>query len=97
MQGRRLPDGFHYFDSEPGDYWRQSYATQEDFDRDGLVGERGKGWEWCIRDPHGDLGSLGKHEVTEHEDGTITAKPSILNEGQAKYHGFLERGVWRSA
>jgi hypothetical protein len=43
---------------------------------------------------------LGKHSVVEHEDGTITVSPSILvtrrvDEPQL-YHGFLERGVWRS-
>jgi hypothetical protein len=43
------------------------------------------------------LGSLERHQITEHDDGTITASPSILhtepNVGQ--WHGYLERGVWR--
>lgn len=31
--------------------------------------------------------------VVEHEDGTITASPSIHLVGI--WHGYLERGVWR--
>jgi hypothetical protein len=50
-------------------------------------------------DPRFHAGSLAGHRVVEHEDGTITASPSILisepNVGQ--WHGFLERGVWRLA
>lgn len=43
--------------------------------------------------------NLGSHDVTEHEDGTITVSPSIavsLGRGGAPYgwHGFLRRGVW---
>lgn len=40
------------------------------------------------------LGSLAGHEVTEHEDGTITVSPSILIDN--KWHGYLERGIWRT-
>jgi hypothetical protein len=44
------------------------------------------------------MGNLAKHEVTEHEDGTITVKPSILVTNYiGEYHGFLEKGVWRTA
>lgn len=54
---------------------------------------------WMVRTPNGHMGNLGKHDVTEHEDGTITVSPSILvsnpQEGEL-WHGFLERGVWRS-
>ncbi len=41
------------------------------------------------------------HTVTEHEDGTISASPSILwgaDYGMGErgaWHGYLERGVWR--
>jgi hypothetical protein len=46
------------------------------------------------------LGSFEKHQVVEHEDGTITVSPSILHTepddlGGKQWHGFLERGVWR--
>lgn len=53
---------------------------------------------WVICCPNGLHGSLARHEVVEHEDGTITASPSILvtlaHRGLS-YHGYLERGVWR--
>lgn len=44
------------------------------------------------------LANLSKHEVTEHEDGTITVSPSIEVDGgryAQHWHGYLERGVWR--
>jgi hypothetical protein len=57
---------------------------------------------WQVRPPGCHAGGIGKHEVTEHEDGTITVSPSILltdfdeDSGQPKqWHGYLERGVWR--
>ena len=39
------------------------------------------------------VGALSDHTVVEHEDGTITVSPSILWPG--KWHGYLDRGVWR--
>jgi hypothetical protein len=69
-------------------------------------GEYGKSpdGKWYCRVPVEDapgkyfgLGALGKHQVIEHEDGTITVSPSILIshwEGRS-WHGYLERGVWR--
>lgn len=58
------------------------------------------GKDWFCTTPNGLLGNLGKHTVTEHEDGTITVSPSILvtsgrDHGQPSWHGYLERGVWR--
>ena len=57
-------------------------------------------WYGCT--PNGMLGNLSAHEVIEHEDGTITASPSILvttsdSKGHdiVRWHGFLEHGVWR--
>lgn len=42
------------------------------------------------------LANLGRHSVTQHNDATITVNPSILvSDGRTKWHGFLERGVWR--
>jgi len=49
--------------------------------------------------PHaGSHGNLKNHIVTEHEDGTITVSPSILVEyGDGKsWHGYLEKGIWRT-
>lgn len=71
--------------------------------QDGLLkpGEYAKhptaGWHACT--PNGHLGNLSAHDVTEHEDGTITVSPSILVSeapgGRQLWHGYLERGVWR--
>jgi hypothetical protein len=66
---------------QPGDYWKLVH-------NDGSV-------EWYAHVPSGETGSLAGHEVTEHEDGTITVSPSILTAGERVWHGYLERGVWR--
>lgn len=55
---------------------------------------------WYCRPPGFHLGSLENHQVIEHEDGTITVSLSILYttsdaNGEIKWHGFLERGIWR--
>jgi hypothetical protein len=51
---------------------------------------------WYCRAPGCRLGCLRNHQVTEHEDGTITVSPSILiDDDRSKWHGFLEKGVWR--
>ena len=59
------------------------------------------GW-WCVRPPGSHLGSLRDHSVEEHEDGTITVTPSILQTapdgeggGRELFHGWLQRGIWR--
>lgn len=54
---------------------------------------------WCGVSPDGQQVGLRNHQVTEHEDGTITVSPSILvsSPHQTPWHGFLERGVWRDA
>lgn len=59
---------------------------------------------WYAETPNGECANLAAHQVIEHEDGTITVSPSILvsihfNDGRPPkelWHGFLERGVWRS-
>lgn len=67
-------------------------------------GDYGKALDgvWYICAPpeafHGSHGNLKNHKIVEHEDGTITASPSILLEwgdGQS-WHGYLERGVWKT-
>lgn len=54
---------------------------------------------WYCSTPNGHYGNLVAHDVTEHEDGTITVSPSILvttGRGDRElWHGYLERGVWR--
>lgn len=56
---------------------------------------------WYGRPPGFHLGSLEKHDVVEHDDGTITVSPSILHtevrgDETLTWHGYLERGVWRA-
>jgi hypothetical protein len=64
-------------------------------------GEYGKGsdghWLCCPPGKPELIGGLNKHQVIEHEDGTITVSPSIEIKSWdgAYYHGWLERGVWR--
>lgn len=64
------------------------------------AGEYGKASDghWQCRPPETSLiGNLNNHEVIEHEDGTITVSPSILIHSYIgkKWHGYLERGIWR--
>lgn len=63
--------------------------------KEGEYGKHNDG-TWFFRPPGSHMGSLAGHQVTEHEDGTITVAPSILiDDGRGKWHGYLERGVWR--
>jgi hypothetical protein len=53
---------------------------------------------WYACTPVGIYANLSNHQVTEHDDGTITVAPSILvTQGNQTWHGWLERGVWREA
>lgn len=66
-------------------------------------GEYGKDIDgsWRAVSPNGHLANLGAHQVTEHEDGSITVSPSIgifyQSLTEFAYHGFLEKGIWRDA
>jgi hypothetical protein len=83
MQGKRIyPPS--YEDLKPSEINPGEYWLDEKM-----------GWLCCT--PNGQLGTLIKHLVTEHDDGTITVAPSILVSGgdTETYHGFLEHGVWR--
>ena len=52
---------------------------------------------WYATPPGTDLmANLANHTVIEHEDKTITVSPSILVwDHNTRWHGFLEKGVWR--
>jgi hypothetical protein len=67
-------------------------------------GEYGK-WitgEWYACTPNDEGCNLSFHQVTEHEDRTITVTPSILVSSGTRergnytelWHGYLQRGVW---
>lgn len=73
--------------------------TEADAPQPGDYGKRPDGHWYCIP-PGVDstwMGNLDAHQVTEHENGTITVSPSILisNYKGASWHGFLEQGIWR--
>lgn len=77
-----------------------TYPGRRVYDTDRFApGDYGKhpvSGEWMGNAPGMGLGGLRMHEVTEHEDGTITVSPSILiDDGRRTWHGYLERGVWR--
>jgi hypothetical protein len=80
MQGRRW-DSIPSDGKQPGDYWKDGSTW----------------WAWVPGTKF--IGRLTDHTVTEHDDGTITVLPSILvDESVSKadrWHGYLERGVWR--
>lgn len=84
MQGKRIyPTGKNDFPNNPGEY---------------MKGENGR-WELCL--PTGIHAAINDKawKIVEHEDGTITVSPSILTTcGDSNYnwHGYLEKGVWRS-
>ncbi len=96
MKGKRVqPDSSGYLKLAPGEYgkdgngiWRVRPPTIQ---VDGLEKQQ-----------HPLSGTLSKHTVKEHEDGTITVSPSILIQylwgdppRGIEWHGFLERGIWR--
>ncbi len=107
MTGRRRPDvplGELPDDPQPGDYWR--YLTH-DGTRLMNVQEAGNltGGVWGFSAPNGaGIGTLTKHTVREHENGTASIRPDdgssnsvLLTGGDQSFHGYLERGEWREA
>lgn len=101
MNGRRVyPDenGWLTQKLEPGDYGCANPVRMQDGAplADWLKNHYPQ-WICCV--PNGHAGSLFNHQIVEHEDGTVTVSPSILIRdcrGGELWHGFLERGVWRS-
>ncbi len=80
---RREPDeSGRVWPVEPGDYFRRDTP---------------RGAEWYGMAPNGLMCNITGHQITEHEDKTITVSPSILVKGGegGEWHGYLERGVWR--
>jgi len=74
----------------------RAYAPDDNF-----LAKPGGYWKhqsgtWYARTPSGELANLARHQVTEHEDGTISVSPSILiSSHDTSWHGFLEHGNWR--
>ena len=92
-----LPEGA--FDIE-GAYWKYVYRdTYDPMDcgDDSFVKGNLTRTVWGIHVPGSGIGTLMRHTVREHEDGTISVRPgdgssnSIL---QNTWHGYIEHGVW---
>jgi hypothetical protein len=92
MQGRRIPDGewwnhaVHPAPWQPGDYGMQGAH---------LACLLPDGTGPCML-PSQDTEADVRWDVTREDDGTITVSPSIWHDAPNGWHGFLERGVWRS-
>jgi hypothetical protein len=87
MKGRRLDSLQDFYRGQPGDYCK---VTSDE------PGAAPGHTVWYVRDPAGRVGALRDHAVTEHEDGTISVSPSILDPSPGGWHGWLERGLWRA-
>lgn len=63
----------------------------------GGYGKDPRDGNWYAVTPNGHMGSLAHHDVTEHEDGSITVSPSIrVSDGTGElWHGYLRAGEWR--
>jgi hypothetical protein len=101
ITGKRMPDRTDdTLDGiNPGDYYKNNQGNWEAAVPDPKLPDYMP--EYCILPV---CANLIAHQVTEHDDGTITVSPSILvstnwgpnQEYHEYYHGFLERGIWRS-
>lgn len=103
--GRRLPDvefGELPDGIQPGDYWKYlDRETGEAYSVDQWPTNL-TGTAWGFQAPRGGIGTLMKHTVREHDDGTISVRSgdgssnSILQAGGAEsWHGYVEHGEWQ--
>jgi hypothetical protein len=94
LQGYRATDGAALLYGPPGGY---CLVQPYDAELDGPSADAPR--VLWVKDPRGHVARCGQHQVTEHNDGTVTVSPSIVNErgSVSSWHGFLERGVWREA
>lgn len=106
MEGRRREDvlfGELPEDIQSGDYWKYVNGDGEALhsgERENLTGT-----VWGVAAPNGaGIGTLMKHTVREHDDGTISVRPGdgssnsilITSASEEKFHGYIEHGVWRA-
>jgi hypothetical protein len=81
IQGKRRPD-----ETEPHRLAEGEYAKYNGV------------WYGAVPKPGSFLlANMARHTVIEHDDVTISVSPSLLCEKNPsnKWHGYLERGVWR--
>lgn len=84
MNGLRREDNTPPWELNPGDYC--------------FRGEGDARFLWVVVPNGNGPARLEGWSVTEHEDGAVTASPSILahaNHEHGEWHGYLERGIWR--
>lgn len=90
---------------EPGDYWRYLTADGSPLTSSEPGNLTGGVWGVCVPgDDELGIGLLTKHTVREHDDGTISILPNDGSSNSVKvdrgdrelFHGYIERGVWRS-
>lgn len=80
---------------------RRDFPTDAELPELWEYGKRENKWWYCATP--GGMADLSKHDVIEHEDGTITVSPSIAvttpqSDASANFwHGFLEHGIFREA
>ena len=91
MEGKRLPDAVFGEEGPGWEAWDHGRAAPGSYMLVDYDGRR----ELYIVDPAGKIGRILTHTITVHEDETVTVSPSILD--PQGWHGWLERGVWRSA
>lgn len=104
--GRRMPTaryGRIHADVRAGDYWElvdDDYTPFHLLEPSNLTGRM---WRIACPMSYGyAIGTLTKHTVREHDDGTISVRPgdgssnSILVTGHRgeQWHGYIARGVW---
>jgi hypothetical protein len=112
MVGRRIPDGEWFDRHgagtlEPGDYGRELIVRDDTEAWDWFV--KCPNGSTTVLWVNEDDRNGNRHVVTEHEDGTISVGGSILGRdipseriggvgpiSTETWHGWLERGVWRS-
>lgn len=85
MEGRRVADNTAPWELEAGDYC--------------FRGDGEHRFLWVTLPDGVGPCRLEGWSVTEHDDGTVTVSPSILDSDPRKngngWHGYLEHGVWR--
>jgi hypothetical protein len=108
MKGKRVqPDENGWFGNhlEPGDY----VLVDPKRNADGSPLRVDFDWKkhypmWLACSPNGHTANLHGHKITEHADGSISARPSIritisYDRGKTEvelYHGFLTAGEWHA-
>jgi hypothetical protein len=105
VKGRRVyPDADGWLPPlQPGDYGKPNLSAEESGAHVGGDPDAAERWRdrmnrWQVCSPTGDQGAIETHTVTEHEDGTVTMRPSLdwSQRRPGGWHGWLTAGEWTS-